>query len=236
MLEAHLWHVASTNDRQTRADCLAEADRAYRVVFELFAGWVAPGESSDAHLAIANYSDTTRRAVVDALDDWRLVRQELRSIANQAASAESSLHSNWFLRTADALKEDPDRIRLRNLMANRDVDGLRALANETEIGDRPPSFNYFLVKALSEIGQTGAAQHWLETARANTPDAFWLGGQCASRILTGESEPVKVGTGFQRASGARLLMARENVRDVRYEAALAQLAWIFRDPFKFNDN
>jgi serine/threonine-protein kinase len=170
----------------------AGADRAYQEAFTrrgLDFGALGPDEA-----AVRIRTSAVRARLVEALDDWAHVKENLRPGSGEELRA-----------LADRTDDDPWRQRLRQLTTRKDWAALEQLAAEEGAIAQPPANLVLLSFALEATGRKAApAERLLRRAQQLHPGDFWtnfeLGHFLAPARNVGPSARTEEAIGFYRAA------------------------------------
>jgi eukaryotic-like serine/threonine-protein kinase len=144
-------------------------DAAYAEAFrraELDLDALSPAEAADQ---LRTRPAAVVLQVLPYLDSWSLVRRDDEQPAER-----------WQrpLAVARAADSDPFRNRLRALVERPDIrkqgEALRALSQDRQVAELPPTSILQLASALSQAGDPAAAVSLLESAAQRYPDDVWI--------------------------------------------------------------
>ncbi len=169
---------------------LTGADRAYRQEFEKRKVNVERGDAEATAKLLQTLS--IREALVQALDHWAFVKEQLH-----AGDGEP------LLRVAGLLDNDPWRQRLRRLLVWSDRAGLESLADEAAAPKQPAIHIAILGLRLDLHGASARAEQLLRRAQAERPADFWLNLMLAnllSSVRAATPERLAESVGFYRAA------------------------------------
>jgi serine/threonine protein kinase/Tfp pilus assembly protein PilF len=145
------------------------ADRAYAELFAEYGLNPVTGPPEEAARRIRQ--SAVRAHLVVALDEWSLVKEQLRPGDGRQLLA--------VARLAD---DDPRRQRLRDLLGQPDADALERLAEEKETLGLPPAHLQLLAHLLDSNGRGEAGDRLLRRALQRHPRDFWCNAVLGSRM------------------------------------------------------
>jgi serine/threonine protein kinase/tetratricopeptide (TPR) repeat protein len=168
----------------------AGADRAYGEAFVrrgLDVGALDPEEA-----AARIRATRIRSRLVEALDSWAEIKDQLRVASGEGLRAVAGL--------AD---DNPWRQRLRQLITRTDRAALEQLAAEDAAVAQPPAIVVLLSRALKATGGQAGAERLLRRALQLHPADFWTNVELATRLALAiePSAPTKSAIDRRTASG-----------------------------------
>jgi serine/threonine protein kinase/tetratricopeptide (TPR) repeat protein len=117
--------------------------------------------------------------LIVALDDWALVRHQLKQTDGELREV------------ANLADDDPWRRRLRAVVEHRDRAALEGLAGEDETSGQPPANMLLLARALTNAGSWAAAERLLRGAQAGRPGDVGTNFDLADCLLLKNEPPRK---------------------------------------------
>jgi tetratricopeptide (TPR) repeat protein len=166
----------------------AGAGRAYAAAF---AGYDLDLEKLDLDEAARRIrASAVHTHLVAALDDWALVKDNLRGSSGERLRA-LARHSD----------DDPLRQELRDPKVRKDGAALERIAARDDILSEPPATLEQLGVLLRTAGRQAAAERLLRRAQQRRPDNFWIAFNLGS-VLHASGAPVTEEGGFWRVAVA----------------------------------
>jgi serine/threonine protein kinase/Tfp pilus assembly protein PilF len=168
----------------------AGADQAFS---DAFGEYDLDLETLDADECVGRIHDALiRRQLVEALDEWTFIKDNLRPAGGQALRA--------IARRAD---DDPWRQRLRDPAVRGDRAALEELAKDASALSQSVAHLVQLSRALREAGAADTAKDLLRNAQASHPDDFWTNFALAIHLDAEQPRSPAEAVGFYRAALTR---------------------------------
>ncbi len=149
---------------------LPGGDRAYAAAFVAYG--LDPQALSPGEAARRIRDSAICEQLVTALDEWSFIKERLREGSGKPLQA--------VARLAD---DDRRRQRLRDLLAQQDMDALERFAKEKETLDLPPLYLIMLGQTLADRGR-GSGDLWRRAA-GRYPRNFWINSLLGASMLVG---------------------------------------------------